>query len=74
MEGAEETAGKDDEEEDLSDAESEDLEDESDDEEDDLDEDEGGDRDEDVEMGDDTESKDTNAASGHHQQQDIMVH
>jgi histone chaperone ASF1 len=25
-------------------------------------------------MGDDTESKDTNTASGHHQHQDIMVH
>jgi histone chaperone ASF1 len=74
MEGAEETVGKDDEEEDISDAESEDIEDESDDEEDDLDDEEGGDRDEDVDMGDDTESKDTNTASGHHQHQDIMVH
>lgn len=68
MEGAEPTAG---EEEDISDAESEDIEDESDDEEDD-DEEEGADGEEDIEMGDDSEPK---AAPGpQHHQADVMVH
>lgn len=74
MEGAEATAGKeDDDEDDLSDAGSEDLEEESDDDDDDLDEEEGGDGDEDVEMGDDSEQKDeSKPAQPSHPE--VMVH
>lgn len=73
MEGAEPTAG---EEEEISDGESEDIEDESDDDEEELEEEEGGEGEDDVEMGDDSEQKDEQkAASGPQQQQaDIMVH
>ncbi|KAJ5601656.1 hypothetical protein N7510_011190 [Penicillium lagena] len=76
MEGAEGTAGKEDEEEDISDAESEDLEEESDDDEDELDEDEAGEGDEDVEMGDDAEHKDetANKAAAPQAQPEVMVH
>ncbi|KAJ5648471.1 hypothetical protein N7490_004843 [Penicillium lividum] len=74
MEGAEATAGKeDDDEDDLSDAGSEDLEEESDDDDDDLDEEEGGDGDEDVEMGDDSEQKDESKPA-HPAQPEVMVH
>ncbi|KAJ6093312.1 hypothetical protein N7486_008601 [Penicillium sp. IBT 16267x] len=74
MEGAEATAGKeDDDEDDLSDAGSEDLEEESDDDDDDLDEEEGGDGEEDVEMGDDSEQKDeSKPAQPSHPE--VMVH
>ncbi|KAJ5235559.1 Histone chaperone asf1 [Penicillium citrinum] len=72
MEGAEPTAGKEDDEE--SDAGSEDLEEDSDDDDDDdLEEEEGGD--EDVEMGDDSEQKDDSATKSSHQAQpEVMVH
>ena len=73
MEGAEPTAG---EEEEISDGESEDIEDESDDDEEELEEEEGADGEDDFEMGDDSEQKDEQkAAPGpQHQQADIMVH
>ncbi|KAB8071605.1 histone chaperone asf1 [Aspergillus leporis] len=78
MEGAEPTASKEDEEEDISDAESEDIEDESDDDDEDLDEEEGGDGDDDVEMGDDSEQKDdgpkADPTSQHPHQPEVMVH
>ncbi|KAE8353573.1 histone chaperone asf1 [Aspergillus coremiiformis] len=78
MEGAEPTAGKDDEEEDISDAESEDIEDESDDDDEDLDEEEAGDGDEDIEMGDDPEQKDegpkADSTNQHPHQSEVMVH
>ncbi|KAJ5095353.1 hypothetical protein NUU61_004709 [Penicillium alfredii] len=73
MEGAEGTAGK--EEEEVSDAESEDLEAESSDDDDELDEDEAGEGDEDVEMGDDSEQKDESASKpAPHAQPEVMVH
>lgn len=81
MEGTEGTAGKEDEEEEVSDAESEDIEAESDEEDEDLDEDDAADGDEDVEMGDYTEQKDeinegdnTHQAEQRHQQPELMVH
>lgn len=74
MEGGEGTAGKEDEEEDLSDAESEDLEEESDDDDDDIDEEDAGEGDEDVEMGDDSEQKDESAKTAHQAQPEVMVH
>lgn len=77
MEGAEGTAGREDDEEEISDAESEDLEAESDYDEEDIDEDETGDADEDVEMGDDSEQKDEAAKQEQHQQHqhsEVMVH
>ncbi|KAJ5594794.1 uncharacterized protein N7459_001002 [Penicillium hispanicum] len=69
MDGGEATAGKEDEEDEVSDAGSEDLEEESDDDDDDLDEDEAGEGDDDVEMGDDSEQK-----SAHQPQAEVMVH
>lgn len=74
MDGGEGTAGKEDDEEDISDAESEDLEEESDDDEDDLDEEDAGEGDEDVEMGDDSEQKDESAKPAHQAQPEVMVH
>lgn len=77
MEGAEPTAAKEEDEDDISDGnESEDIEDESDDDDDDLDEEDGADGDEDVEMGDDSEQKD-DSKSNHPVQPshpEVMVH
>ena len=69
MDGGEATAGKEDDEDDVSDAGSEDLEEESDDDDDDLDEDEAGEGDDDVEMGDDSEQK-----PAPQPQAEVMVH